>query len=351
MPWIEKEDIKRAKEVDLLTYLKNYEPWELVHVKGNQYRTASHDSLKISNGKWMWWSEGIGGKSAVDYLIKVRGMDFTDAVQAVIGQVQAREPVYIHPEPEEKKELYIPEESPDFEQVYYYLTRERGIAPEVVFDQIENGNLYQTKEYANVAFVGRDSSKNIRLVTLRGTRGSFKNTTSGSDRRFPFKTLAEDAGVRNNVVHLFEAPMDHLSYATLMLDMGIDYRRHNMIALCGIYQPKEKLEDSSVPIALKQHLEDCPYTKTVCLHLDNDVPGKKAAEALQVVLTNMGLTVMNQPPPEGFKDCNDFLKHGAVCSKKNERLSMIEEMTEYAEKRRAEKRMNKPKNSMEQPMR
>ena len=42
-------------------------------VKGtsNVYCTAEHDSLKISNGKWYWWSRGFGGYSALDYFIKV----------------------------------------------------------------------------------------------------------------------------------------------------------------------------------------------------------------------------------------------------------------------------------------
>ena len=30
------------------------------------YCTAEHDSLKISNGKWYWWSRGFGGYSALD---------------------------------------------------------------------------------------------------------------------------------------------------------------------------------------------------------------------------------------------------------------------------------------------
>ena len=37
--------------MDLLTYLRNYEPQELVHVSGNTYCTREHDSLRISNGK------------------------------------------------------------------------------------------------------------------------------------------------------------------------------------------------------------------------------------------------------------------------------------------------------------
>lgn len=67
MRYIAAEDIARAKEMDLLTYLRNYEPQELVHVSGNTYCTREHDSLRISNGKWCWFSQGIGGRSALDY--------------------------------------------------------------------------------------------------------------------------------------------------------------------------------------------------------------------------------------------------------------------------------------------
>ena len=55
--------------MDLLTYLKNYEPSELVHFGGNTYCTRTHDSLKISNGKWGWFSRGIGGKKSLRFNI------------------------------------------------------------------------------------------------------------------------------------------------------------------------------------------------------------------------------------------------------------------------------------------
>lgn len=74
MSYIAAEDVAKAKEMDLLTYLRNYEPQELVHVSGNTYCTREHDSLRISNGKWCWFSQGIGGRSALDYLIKVKGI-------------------------------------------------------------------------------------------------------------------------------------------------------------------------------------------------------------------------------------------------------------------------------------
>lgn len=48
MPYVAPEVVQRVKQIDLLTYLKNYEPYELVHFSGNVYTTRSHDSLKIS---------------------------------------------------------------------------------------------------------------------------------------------------------------------------------------------------------------------------------------------------------------------------------------------------------------
>ena len=49
MPYIPLSVVQEVKRMDLLTYLKNYEPYELVHFSGNTYTTRTHDSLKISN--------------------------------------------------------------------------------------------------------------------------------------------------------------------------------------------------------------------------------------------------------------------------------------------------------------
>ena len=54
MPYVSSDDILEARKMDLLTYLQNYEPQELVKFSADTYTTKSHDSLKISNGKWMW---------------------------------------------------------------------------------------------------------------------------------------------------------------------------------------------------------------------------------------------------------------------------------------------------------
>ena len=92
MAYYPPEVIQRAKKMDLLTYLKNYEPDELVHFSRDTYVTRTHDSLKISNGMWYWFSQSIGGKSALEYLIKVRDYTFLQAVETIVGSVVAAPP-------------------------------------------------------------------------------------------------------------------------------------------------------------------------------------------------------------------------------------------------------------------
>lgn len=75
---VTEEQIRLAKAVDLITYMKQYEPQELIRTGPHDYKTATHSSLCISdNGLWHWFSHDIGGRGALNYLIQVKGMDFT----------------------------------------------------------------------------------------------------------------------------------------------------------------------------------------------------------------------------------------------------------------------------------
>lgn len=58
MPGVTKEQIARAKEWDLLSYLQAREPQELKRCGAGEFCLRSHGSLKISNGKWHWHSRG-----------------------------------------------------------------------------------------------------------------------------------------------------------------------------------------------------------------------------------------------------------------------------------------------------
>ena len=80
------KQVLEAKKMNLLTILKNFEPHELVRLDKNNYTTRTHDSLKISNGKWMWFSRGIGGTTALNYLIEVKGYSFIEVVETITGK-------------------------------------------------------------------------------------------------------------------------------------------------------------------------------------------------------------------------------------------------------------------------
>lgn len=319
MPWIPKNVIEEAKKMDLLTYLKNYEPGELIR-EGSGYKTRSHGSLKISNGKWFWHAGQIGGRSAVDYLIKIRNMTFTEAVTQITGYVAENKPVAVTPEAEAApvKDCQIPQAAGSNDRVFKYLTYTRGLDPQIVTECMKEGLIYETENYHNVAFVGKDPSGTTKLVTLRSLTGDFRNTTAGSDRHFPFRLVAKQ---QQKVVHLFEAPIDALSYATLHKINGIDWQDQNYLALCGVGGARtDDLSKSKVPVAVEQWLKDFPETSCICMHFDNDAAGLQAAKALEAALGSRG-RIINQPPPDGYKDCNDFLK--AVRHREREKQMQI----------------------------
>ena len=313
MPYIAPEVITEAKRMDLLTYLREFEPGELVKFSRNTYTTKTHDSLKISNGKWMWWSRGIGGKSALDYLIKVRGMDFVEAVQTIMGNGSVSYPTYENSNSYEQQPLLLPERSPTSDVVVEYLFG-RGIDYEIINECLDKELIIESLPYHNVVFIGYDENKEPKYAAYRATNQSrIMGDCTGSKKQYSFRLTAENTGE----VHLFECAIDLLSYATLLKLDGKDWRQFNLVSLAGVYSPKQKIEDSKVPVTLSRLLEKDKTIRRIVLHLDNDVAGRKATKALQTILPKE-YEVVNEPPAYG-KDVNDFLCKRLGIKEKTER--------------------------------
>lgn len=313
MPYIAPEVITEAKRMDLLTYLREFEPGELVKFSRNTYTTKTHDSLKISNGKWMWWSRGIGGKSALDYLIKVRGMDFVEAVQTIMGNGSVSYPTYENSNSYEQQPLLLPERSPTSDVVVEYLF-ERGIDYEIINECLDKELIIESLPYHNVVFIGYDENKEPKYAAYRATNQSrIMGDCTGSKKQYSFRLTAENTGE----VHLFECAIDLLSYATLLKLDGKDWRQFNLVSLAGVYSPKQKIEDSKVPVTLSRLLEKDKTIRRIVLHLDNDVAGRKATKALQTILPKE-YEVVDEPPAYG-KDVNDFLCKRLGIKEKTER--------------------------------
>lgn len=305
MPYIPPEIVEKAKEMDVLTYLQNYEPNELVKVGNGTYSTKTHDSIRISNGLWNWFSRGVGGKNAVSYLMKVKNYSFLDAIQTIIGNVSVKQPVIYREEKKEKTEFVLPLKSINSERAKRYLVK-RGIDLEIINECINSGLIYESEPNHNVVFLGTDEEKKYKYAFFRGTNDTrFMGESKGSDKAYTFRLLSNNESER---VHLFESAIDLLSYATLLKMKNIDWKNENMISLGGVNKPSEEQEvNDKIPIAIIKFLENNSNIKQIYLHFDNDEIGEKASKALMEKLSNKYEVIDNRPPVG--KDCNDYLKY------------------------------------------
>ena len=302
MPCVSKEQIVRAKEWDLLSYLQTYEPQELKRCGPREYCTRTHDSLKISNGKWMWWSHRIGGYNALDYLVKVKGISFVEAVETLMGRAAIMPSVVCAaPKKEQPKVLLLPERSPSTDKVTEYLFG-RGIDYGIIEYCISQGLVYESLPYHNAVFVGYDHERKPRYAAFRATNSTrIMGDCSGSDKHYSFRI----ADSKSEELHLFECAIDLLSFATLELMEGRDWREKNLVSLSGVYLSKKRPEESKTPMALSQFLDDNPHIRKVTLHFDNDAAGRSASMALKAKLGDQ--YEITDCPPQYGKDYNDFL--------------------------------------------
>lgn len=300
MAYATPEDIAQARQMDLLTYLHNYEPGELVKVANGTYCTREHDSLKISNGMWYWFSRSIGGASALDYLIRVKGYSLPVAVKTILGRAVSQPPVSYKQKDRSPKQLLLPERSSTNANVTRYL-RSRGIHPTILDYCYRNGLLYEGMPYKNAVFIGYDEQRTPKYAALRGTVGNYKGEASGSDKQYSFNIPAQKP---TPTVHVFESAIDLLSFATLEHVAGRDWRREHLLSLAGVFKTDRP---DVVPVALQRFLKAHPEVQTLHLHLDADEIGRGASAGIQAGLSDR-YTITDEPPKYG-KDINDELRY------------------------------------------
>ena len=291
------KEIEHAREMDLLTYLRQNDPGNLIHISGGEYCTREHDSLKISNGKWMWWSRGFGGVSALDYLIKVKNIPFTEAVGMILGTEAKQPPFSFVPKDGKAKRLLLPEKAPDNQVVLRYLSG-RGIDREILEECIAGGLLYESLPSHSAVFLGFDEKKKARYAFFRGTgKDRIMGEAAGSDKQFSFRI--EGTGER---VHVFEGAIDLLSYATIRKMNGERWNSDSLLSLGGVYGGSKVVK---LPAALENCLDHHSGTEEIILRLDDDPAGRNAAASI-IGRLNGRYHIRDEPPVHG-KDYNDEL--------------------------------------------
>lgn len=287
--------IKRARDAPLINYIMTHEPGNIKRSPGGGYELRDHDSLKISDsGKFYWHSRGVGGFGSLDFLMKVRGVKFVDAVEMLTGEKTAE---YTVPPPKpahvrERWPLHLPPAHKNNDRVIAYL-RSRGIDRETLMRCIADKSLYESKN-GDCVFVGKDNAGIAKSAFIRGTKDNTRRDASGSDKSFGFVLPPEkDSGC--DTLTVFEASIDALSHASLSKAENWDFDCHRL-SLGGVS-----------PKALLRFLEQNPGIKRVALCLDNDSAGIAAANSIKEKLAglypHMKVTVHTPAHGKDFNEC------------------------------------------------
>lgn len=305
MPWVDKKAIEAAERMTAIEYLQKYQPYRLKKSSArNEWELVDHDSFKINGttGKWHWKSRDIGGTSALNFLVKVDGMEFTEAVCLLADE----DPSYVPPPaPEEKRKPFtLPERYRNNRRVIHYLNG-RGISDAVIHYCLQKGILYESAPYHNAVFVGMDGDQKPRYAFLRGIYDKagkpFKIEQAGSEKAYGFCIPAPEGSIR---VAVYEACIDALAHMTLEKGRMDKYR----LVLGGISAPKgECRRERKNPLALEHFLRQHPQVREIEVCTDNDFAGRWACEHIKKAYGNAYRVIENLPPIEGA-DYGDMAK-------------------------------------------
>ena len=267
------EEIQIAKAVDLVDLA------EQVGIplkrKGRFYQAVGMDSVMIFNrSSWCRFSQGVGG-STIDFLEYFKSMDFVEAVKYLLefsgyirtGTMQKAQQERQPGKPEETKQkkespkepFVLPPKSETSRRLYGYLMKQRKLSKKVIDFWIKKGLLYESGNYHNLVFVGKDPEGVPRFASQRGTLDKygkpFKGDVPGNDKTYGVNLV----NTHSDTLHVYEAAIDAMS------DMELRGDCQTNILVLGMLSdgPLEKfLKDQGVDslIFMGNNFPNCPRT-------------------------------------------------------------------------------------------
>ncbi len=169
MAHLEEDIIERAKNTDMIALLESEEGFSFKSTYGErEFKCIEHNSLVVNGNRrrWYWNSRQVGGNNALDYLVKIRGMNFRDAVLHLVGDreqtaytpirkavtenVSVSKPVrFVLPE-----QAHFPDGRRNYSNIIAYLNKGRGIDMNIINTLIASGQIYQGVQYNGLHIVG-----------------------------------------------------------------------------------------------------------------------------------------------------------------------------------------------------
>lgn len=316
MPKYTDEQVERAKNVDVRTFLEQTEGYSFEghgrFIKcQNPERTGQPSSLSVDTKlNRIFYNSMTGNRplSAVDWCMKIKDMDFQSTMQLVLGEnpqgERVERPKYQQHKAQENANTYEPknlelsERSDTSKHVYAYLTITRCILENIVKDCLDNNLIYEDVR-KNAVFVGYDSEHKVpKYAARRGTFTPdgiepFKRDCTGSDKNFAFRLEGKSC----ETIYVAEAAIDVLSLAAL----------EDKFNGSGAYKEKTYLSTGGAGIdsALEQFCKTHDV-KTINICFDNDEAGKNGMEKVMQKFRERGYTV-NDMRASMAHDYNDEL--------------------------------------------
>ena len=263
------DQIEAASQVNLIAYTtsKGYGP---VKVSGNAYKLPGYGGLflKGDGTKWNWFSQNKGG-GPIQFLMEMESLTWVEAIKELLC-IEDQELPYVPRQlscDEDKGELVLPQKNDTYRHLFAYLIQSRGIDQSIVTTFVDKKLIYED-EKRNCVFVGYKQDGQPGYASLRSTRtmgDSFRGDVRNSDKSYGFSWEGGDHGIC-----VFEAPIDLLSYLSLLKLHGIESFDHHLISLGGV-------TDKALDYYLAAHSE----INKIILCLDNDPAGHEAAVRIQ----------------------------------------------------------------------
>ena len=340
MGWVTDGQLERARGIPALDYVLRHEPDEYRRV-GKGYRLKKDGALAVDEKGWYCHKKCTGSRTALDYLVEIRGYGLVDAVCALLGEQPQGRPNNARPAAPTKKATphigpppiaggtgmpgdrppqtqadlgqktqsqYMPEGQPlpenrppgrpplalpprnkDNGRVIAYL-QSRGIDKALIMDCINRGCLYQSKYYHNAVFLGKDEHGRTRFAAMRSTTQRFMRDAEGSDKRYGFVLPPEND---TQSIAVFEGPIDTLSHQTLCKQGHLPPFGGWRLSL-----------GCASTVALEHFLSRHPEVSRCLACTDNDRAGEMAAARIAGM---PGITAERLAPAHG-KDWNDTLQ-------------------------------------------
>ena len=286
-----REQIQRADDTDLYVFLSGR--GEQFKRCGKEYRWLRHDSVMINKNEWYRFSQNKGGH-AIDFMKEFYGLSFAEAVKELLGEEGAgetnrrtakedagRQKVCPIPLPG----LELPERNESCEIARKYLIEQRKLSEQLVDQMIAKGDIYESKNYHNVVFVGRDKEQNPRYTAMRGTdENRYRGEARGSEKAYGFGHIGTD-----EKLFVFESPIDLLSYITAVPE---EWEKHSYISLGGL---SEK--------AMKRMYTEYPHIHSIYLCLDNDEPGNERCRQFVSLIPEKLSVYRLEPVKKDWNEC------------------------------------------------